>query len=294
MESFELYIFSFQLMGFDMCALASRILIGVELILGLGLVSGIWRRAVNWLCAVMLGGFSLFLVWRMALGDEESCHCFGELLDMNPWQSLLKNAVLGGLLAVGWGSPVCDVVDWAQCLWKRLNTRLCRILSALAVTVAVFVTIFCCRPPGFYYRLVRHTTDLSVEAWHQNTSDWGVDEGRGVFLLFSPLCEHCQHCAAKVQTIIDRNNLDTSYFHVVFTTVTDRPEDMKKLVPYFYDKAGIEPFAFDTRIMGYEEFIPMTDGIMPLVCLFEDGVLVKEYSYNSLDEAFLVNFISCE
>ena len=38
------------------------------------------------------------------------------------------------------------------------------------------------------------------------------------------------------------------------------------------------------------KFIPLTNGAMPLVVLFDDGELVKEYDYISIDEDEIASF----
>lgn len=282
MESFDLYVFSFRLFSFDLSSLAARFLIIAELLLGLGLMSGFWRKTVNWCCAIMLGGFSLFLAWRWALGDQASCHCFGDVLDMNPWQSLLKNAGLAALLAVGWKAPGKDWLD--SRLWKSIVTA----AACIAVTLAVFLFW----TPGFWWRIVGHRSEnLVEEKWEPFRDEYGLDKGREVVLFLSPLCEHCQHCISKVSTVIDRHSLPEDRFHLVFMTVTDQPEDMEKLIPYFFEQAPTADRGLDRHIITYDLFLPMTDGMMPLVCLFEDGRLAAEYSYNTLDEKALVDFL---
>ena len=39
-------------------------------------------------------------------------------------------------------------------------------------------------------------------------------------------------------------------------------------------------------------FLPLTNGSMPLVVLYEDGKKVKEYDYLSIDEKEMVSFFS--
>jgi len=316
MEGFELYLFSFRLFNFDLCSLLARILVACELLLGLGLISGIDRRLVNWLCAAMLGGFSVFLLWRLALGDQESCHCFGDILDMNPWQSLLKNAALGALLAVAWKAPARDAADLLSNLVTSLRRRalrssadsvtpsaavsdvhhlrpaVVRLVATIVVAVATFAVVFATNPPSFYFRMVKHDTNLSAQEWRPFSDEFGLSEGKQVVLFLSPLCEHCQHCAAKMQTIIERHDLDSSRIHMVFMTVTDKIEDMDTLIPYFFDQAGMDDPGYDRHIITYDLFIPMTDGMMPLVCLFDSASLVREYTYSTLDESALVSFLS--
>lgn len=293
MESFELYIFSFGLFGFDLCSLAARALVAFELTLGLGLASGMWRRTMNWTCAAMLGAFSLFLLWRLALGDKESCHCFGDVLDMNPAQSLLKNAAMGALLALGWNSPKRDLVDMLCRFAKRLRPATCRIAASLAVIAAAFSLTFAVCPPSIYFRMHRKSVNISEEMWRPYSDEFGFSEGREVVLFLSPVCEHCQHCARKFSTILERHQLDTSRIHIVFMDVADKPEDMSKLIDYFYGQAGVPDPGLDTRTIPFEKMIPMTDGVLPLVCLFEDGALVKEYGYSSLSESSLAGFLPC-
>lgn len=284
-ESFDLYIFSFQLFSFDLSSLFARLLIICELLLGLGLMSGFWRRTVNWCCVAMLGVFSAILVWRWAIGDTGSCHCFGDVLDMNPWQSLLKNAGFSVLLALGWKAPK---KDW-------LPSRMWRGIITAAVSILVTLTVFLVWTPGIWWRWMgHHSTDLVEEQWQPYSEEYGYNEGRQVVLFLSPLCEHCQHCISKVSTIISRHDLPKDRIHSVFMILASNPEENPLLLPYFYEKAGIEDPGLDTHHISVDDFIPMTDGSMPLICLFEDGVLVTEYSYNTLDEKAFVEFLKGE
>ncbi|MBQ0044598.1 MAG: DoxX family protein [Bacteroidales bacterium] len=291
MESFELYVFSFQLFSFDLCSFAARLLVACELVLGLGLISGIWRRTINWLCAATLGGFSLFLMWRIILGDDSSCHCFGDVLDMNPWQSLLKNAVLALLLFLGWKAPEHDIADFFCSRFPKFRTSVCRILIACLLSAASFTAVFAICPPSFYHRWTSRTQNLSQELWQPFSDDFGYSEGNHIVLFFSPLCEHCQHCAAKVNSILARHDLDHSRIHVVFMDLYDDPSIMDRAIPYFYEQAGIDELPFDSHKISYEDMIPMTDGVIPLVCLFADGRLVEEYSYSTLDESVFSDFV---
>lgn len=281
MGSFELYIFSFGLMSYDLCTLFARILVGLELILGLGLASCLWRRTVNWCTAAMLAAFSAFLVWRIVEGDSESCHCFGDLVDMNPVQSLAKNGVLAALLALGWGGTL----PWLQ------NARL-RIAIPLAVAAATFTTIFVANPPDFYYRLTGHeSSDLMISKWDPYCEEYGWDDGRELVMFMSPFCQYCARCSSIITSMISRDNLPMERIHIVFLDATVDPKEMYEVIPEFFAAYtyGVE---YDYRIMDGDYFLSMTNGMMPLVCLFEDGVLVREYDLFSLEESFISSFLS--
>lgn len=281
MGSFELYIFSFGLLSFDLCTLFARILVGLELILGLGLMSCLWRRTVNWCTAAMLAVFTVFLVWRMILGDEESCHCFGDLVDMNPTQSLIKNGVLAVLLGLGWKGTL----PWLK------NTKL-RLVIPLVVAVAAFTTIFAANPPDFYYRLKGHeSSDLMTSKWDPYCEEYGWNEGRELVMFLSPFCQFCARCSTIMTTMITRDKLPMDRLHMVFLEATVDPAEMLEVIPEYFDvyTYGV---GYDYKIMDGDYFLSMTNGVMPLVCLFEDGVLVKEYDLFSLDEAAISAFLS--
>ena len=70
-------------------------MIGLEAMLGLAMLTGVWLRWVT-LPAVLalLVGFTGLLGWAWAFTDLEDCGCFGKYLPMTPGESILKNGVL--------------------------------------------------------------------------------------------------------------------------------------------------------------------------------------------------------
>lgn len=295
MESFELYLFSFGAFSFDLCSVAARVLVVCELLLGLGLISGLWRRCVNVLSAVMLAGFSAFLIWRIAVGDSGSCHCFGDVVDMNPVQSLLKNAVLGVLLAVCWPSEG-PLAKYVRALAERLPGRVDWTLAAgIVVSVGLMATVFIVNPPDAVIRF-RHRdseVDLAIEKWPSVADSLGLSgPGRKAVLLFSPSCEHCLHCASKLSEMVRRHDLPQERFHVVFMAVTDDEAALSTMIDGFYEMAGIGDMSFQLQTLDVETMIPLTYGLLPQVCLFDGDSLVADYDGLTLDEAAIVNFFS--
>ena len=102
MESFELYIFSFGFATFDICSLVARAVVIMEFLLGSFLVFNLLHRFTKWITAAFLAIFSIFLLWRMIAGDTESCHCMGDIVDLNPLESLIKNICLALFLVLAW------------------------------------------------------------------------------------------------------------------------------------------------------------------------------------------------
>lgn len=274
LESFELYIFSFGYAGFDLCSVAARLIIIAEFLLGAFLVLNILPRMSRWLTAISLGGFSAFLLWRAFSGDSESCHCMGDLVDLNPVQSLIKNAVLAIILAFVWKTEG--------------NAMRHQVYAAAALTVISSSVTFLAFPPDFYYRYSSESDDLSEEAFSPVADSLGLSSGKRIVCFYSGSCGHCRHCASKMAGIISRHSIPEDSVFVLFMQTH---ENQDSVATSFFHESG------EDNVLPYDylhpiEFIPLTNGSMPLVVLFDDGEMVKEYDYLSIDEKELAAFFS--
>ncbi len=306
-DDFELYIFSFGFATFDLCSLAARAVIAGEMILGLGLISGWWHNFVNSVTAVLLVGFSGFLIWRMAVGDEGSCHCFGNLVEMNPAQSLVKNAVALAALAFAWSRPTelfCstarhDASDGSMSgAEEPLGTGAKRFAASVrrhkgiiagVISVVAALTILIINPPDLWFRWTRgESNELNVSEFRPYADSTGVSSGRKAVCFYSINCEHCRHCAAKMAGIIRRNNIPEES---VFCFFMQEYVDMTEPVSIFFDNYG-EGLHLPYHWIHPLQFIPLTNGSMPLVCLFDDGNLIKEYDRLTIDEAAISDFLT--
>ena len=128
-DSFEIYVYSFGIISLPLSFVAARLLIGLELLLGVALVSNRFHRGVSIVALLFLLFFVVFLSYAHLIGRTDSCHCFGELLPFNPVQSILKNAVLILLLlAVYKYTPT----DWHP-RWPLVLVIYLLLLSAVVV-----------------------------------------------------------------------------------------------------------------------------------------------------------------
>ena len=304
-DDFELYIFSFGFAAFDLCSLAARAVIIGEMILGLGLISGWWHNFVNSVTAALLVGFSGFLIWRMSVGDEGSCHCFGILVEMNPAQSLLKNAVALAVLAFAWSRPtelfaarhddtsgdrVPEAGEPSRTGAQRFAARLYRHKGTVAgvISAVAALAILIINPPDLWFRWTRgESDDLNVSEFRRYADSTGVSSGRKVVCFYSINCEHCRRCAAKMAGIIRRNAIPEES---VFCFFMQEYVDMTEAVSIFFDNYG-EGLHLPYHWIYPLRFIPLTNGAMPLVCLFDDGRLIKEYDRLTIDEAAISEFI---
>ncbi len=90
-DEFDIYIFSFNIFSFLLTSFASRLIIAGEFFLGLSLILNInykftWRTSTTILIL-----FSLFLIYAAISRNDSNCHCFGELIELSPTESIIKN-----------------------------------------------------------------------------------------------------------------------------------------------------------------------------------------------------------
>ncbi|MBD5389627.1 hypothetical protein HDR64_00755 [bacterium] len=273
-DEFELYVFAFGLMGFDTATIAARCLIVGEALLGFCFMVNYRHRLVCWICAVVLGLFSGFLIWRLALGDTANCHCFGDVLDMSPGESLLKNILLG----IGLGVT-----------WRPFGTGTgIKFLYVLLVALVLCIGVFVYSLPDVMVRRHYKSEGIEKEYFKKTISEeLYCEKGRKVFCLYGTSCQYCGRCAKKIEGVVARHALDDKDIVCVFMETSS---DMAMSVnDFFREHTAGRVYAYQT--VPVIDFLNMTKGVMPIVVLVEDGEVVGEYNYITLKESTLIDFL---
>lgn len=70
-----------------------------ETIIGTGLITGVWRKAVALSAIILQGFFTLLTLLLVIFNPEMDCGCFGEAIHLTHMQTFIKNIILCILLA---------------------------------------------------------------------------------------------------------------------------------------------------------------------------------------------------
>lgn len=70
------------------------ILVIVELVLGVALIIGYYKKATMWLLLLMILFFTFLTFYSAYFNKVTDCGCFGDALPLTPWQSFSKDVVL--------------------------------------------------------------------------------------------------------------------------------------------------------------------------------------------------------
>lgn len=265
---FELYLFGFGLLSFDLCTLAARLLIAGELMLGAGLAAE-YRPKIT--CRIGFAATLLFSLWLMRLaaaGRTDNCRCFGEAFDLDPLQSLAKNAVL--LAGFVWAG-------------RSRSGRTFGRYVPLAVAALLTAGVFCISPRPAFIRTRR------AAAVPQPCADFLAErlpEGHRLAVFYGADCSFCGMAAAKVDAILRRHDIPPGRVHAVFMQTQRR---MDEFVARFFARAGAAPHPWSE--VGVLTFIELTNGTFPLLVLTDKGRIVEAYDYNSLDEQRVWRFL---
>ncbi len=202
LDTFELYIYSFNIFGFSLSTVAARAVIACELLAGALMISKIHYREAWWLTMAMLAGFTLLLVYTALFRNDQNCHCLGDIVELKPSLSIVKNIITILLML-----PIRNETDY---MFKGKKALLITFLAAsLAVPFALF-------PTDNVYNLFKKgekpVDEATFNAFLQDSvmRNVNIADGNHIVGVLSSGCEFCRISALKISEIVENNDLDSS------------------------------------------------------------------------------------
>ena len=213
-------------------AILTRLIIGLELSLGIFLLTPFYKKTTLWLSLGLLFIFTAHLFYLWAIGDTDNCGCFGEMISMSPQESIFKNAllmVLNGILL------------YFQKKTSKNNTAL--VVIPLTSLVFVFVTA--------PIKTLEVSTFQSFTHF-ENKGIVDLTQGERFVAVFNTECEHCQEAAIHLVNLQKQYSNFPTIFVLFFSEGTMTPEEFNFLTgssfPYtsidvnqFFDLIGNSP-----------------------------------------------------
>ena len=275
MDKFEIYIYSYHFFSLNFSFLVARFAIILELVLGIGLVANYLHKLIWWGSVSMLLGYSLLLIYALANGRSDSCHCFGDYLQLDPKQSLIKNGILLALFLL------IHRMEGRKTPFRWL--LLC--LTIMASTIAVFVI----SPPDNYTSNYAPEQNLQVELFDEMLNDAPLDgldlrKGKQVVCFFSTGCEVCQMAARKLSLMQQFYGFSADRITYVFM---GNEEGIKK----FYEQS--ESTQYNNLLYpDVVRLLKTINGAFPTIVFLEDGVVVHEYGFRNMNEEEIKSFMA--
>ena len=275
MDKFEIYIYSYHFFSLNFSFLVARFAIILELVLGIGLISHCLHKLMWWGSMAMLLGYTLLLIYALHLGRTDSCHCFGDFLQLDPKQSLVKNGVLMLLFLLIYRMESCKT----PFRWLLL------CVTVMVSTIAVFVV----SPPDNLTSNFDPEQNLQTEIFDAMLDDAPLDslslrEGKQVVCFFSTSCDYCQMAARKL-------SLMQQFYGFPKENITYLFLGNEESMASFFEQSESARY----RNMLYPNVVRLLkaiNGTLPTIVFMEDGVLVHEYGFRNMDEAEIKVFMT--
>ncbi|MDO7576558.1 MAG: hypothetical protein MUQ86_06630 [Flavobacteriaceae bacterium] len=210
----------------------AQFFIGLEFALGILMLLPFYTKKLMLISLLLLGGFTLHLVYLWSIGDTENCGCFGEMISMTPLESIIKNGILIGISAF--------------VFWKTANDKR-SIKPILLETGLIIASMWLLLP------LPNHS-DFPFQKLTQFEYAGRVDlaAGEKVVAVFNLNCEHCQEAATQLAELAAVSSsfpkLYVLFYQEGSTTVAEFEELTAFAYPYafidintFFDLIGNSP-----------------------------------------------------
>ena len=265
-DQFELYIFSFGFFPLNWCFILARLCIGAELVLALFTLCGWFPRTMRLVTSGILIIFSVFLCYAALIGREDSCQCFGQLVDLDPLQSLFKNALLLALVLLYY--RLTSPKPHMRPLWMVVSTIL---------AVSLMVAPFCLSIPDNWYfgQSRQHYNEAVLQSSIEPQGELcscGVGQSRCIVAFVTPKCPYCKMARQKLDAIASRHNIPSS-----------------KL---FYVEPLFENNTPGSKIVSKQLFLDITYGSRPMIMLMDGTEVVATYHLRNIDESQIAEFFN--
>ena len=275
LDSFDIYVYSYHFFSLNLSFLAARAAIIAELVLGVGLISHTLHKLYWWGSMAMLLGYTLLLLYALHLGRTDSCHCFGDVLQLDPKQSLAKNLALMLFFL-----PIRKMDDWRTSFrWLML------CLAVMASSVAVFVI----SPPDNLTSNADPEQNLNVELFSDIVTaspldTLHLDKGRQIVGIFSTGCEYCQMAARKL-------SLMQQFYGFPAENVTFVFMGNEEGVARFYEKSESARYR-DVLYPDVVGLLKSVNGNFPVIVFMENGEVAHEYGFRNMREDEIKGFFA--
>lgn len=276
-ESFQYSIVEYVKLPWLVAAIAGRLLIGLEMALGVLLITHLWgpKKWVPKAAFVLTIIFSIYLVylWIYA-GNDINCGCFGDAIWMSPSTSLLKNA--GLLLALFMLFRFHRGIDKPKIQW--LAATLC---LGIAITPFIFMPMPDTQPQ--WLKKGHFQLDMSklYEPGKPDAPKVDLYKGKHIIAFFSLKCPHCKMAAYKMH-VMKTKNPSLPFYMVV------AGKDEYKAAFFQKTKATDIPYS---KMKG-EDFTNLVGYSWPVIYYIKDGWVEAETNYITMSQQAIEDWLA--
>ncbi|MCD6013236.1 MAG: DoxX protein [Flavipsychrobacter sp.] len=247
-------------------AIAARFFIGLEAGLGIMITSHFFGRR-NWvlkLAFAMVAVFSVYLIWLwVKMGNNVNCGCFGGGIFMSPSTSLIKNAIILGVLGVLIRYHKGFSFDYVNAI---------PLINILCLIVLAFLQF----PVFTHYKF--KFDKLYADSTYAPKQD--LKNGKHIVAFVSRSCSHCRK-AASIMHNMKQKNPTLPFYMVVAGTDT--------AFYTFWQETHAQDIPWS--LLPEKTFMEYTGGEFPQILWLNDGKVEANTTYPELDQKVIEDWM---
>jgi len=272
MDSFEIYIFSFGWFNLNNSFLFARLIISLELLIGVSILIGAFTKQISLLSIFVLLFFTVFIGYLYFSGNEEHCHCFGDKIELSHVTSIVKNIFL----------IVALLLIYKKSTFK---IRFQKFIFVISLLICFVLPVSLSPPDSFYFKtekkLTNYNSEYLQEFLDQNSS---LQEGKRIISFFGTSCRYCKLATKKIKVIIEKSNQKNLFSYVFWGS--------ENSIQKFIDKTNSANLAY--KILEGTRFLKITNGKLPLILVLENGKVKDSFGYRDINDNKIIEFIKKE
>lgn len=246
----------------------ARFVIGLEIAIGIGFLQPFWiKRLIAPGTILLLLAFTGQLIYLVAIGKDDNCGCFGEMISMTPMESIFKNIILLGL---------------AVFVFLKAEINMKKVFIPLGILVSCIVASYAFLPIKQIPLNAETTeTEAATEATTQSTQetfyfskfktfegagDVNLAEGEKLIGVFNTNCDHCQAAATELGK--STNDKIPALYALFYNEIEEiGPKE-------FGEKTGTN---YPYVVIGDDDFWGLLKSSPPVIYYVKDGKIVEWY-----------------
>jgi uncharacterized membrane protein YphA (DoxX/SURF4 family) len=276
-ELFEITFVDIGVSTWKIAPFLARIMIGLEFLLGILLVLNLYVRKFTIKAVIaMLLMFTIFLIITIIMqGNSGNCKCFGNMIEMTPLESIIKNIILILLSLL-----IYFFHDGYKIPFRKIILILCILAS--------FILPFILNPVDLLTSEqmqdgeVNYKLDLDLIYNSDDPVKPKIDlrKGKHLITFMSLTCPHCRVAGYKLH-VINKQNPEISMY--MFLNGED------------YD---LKPFFDDTRaeniphsmLLG-QRFVKLAGVKLPVIFWVNNSIVEKKMKYMYINQKDIEEWI---
>lgn len=271
-EPFELKFVEMGITNWSIAPYLARLLIALELFLGLMLILNIKPKFTCISTISLLFFFTLYLFYEIVQnGNNGNCGCFGTLIMLTPLESIVKNIVMIALLAF--------------LFWKNriaFEYRL-KLFVPLIIVLSLLIPFVIYPLDNVESRLKANSGKLNYSFPHHLIPGFAINgdtidlkKGEHLLAFMSVNCLHCKKAAYKLYILSNQHQLPPTYLILIGTDdmVVDFKKETKADFPYY--------------LFNEKEFFDIAGNSIPSILYLKEGIVKARFDNVTLTEALLL------